>query len=273
MKAGNTLDTLITENGRNVVRHYLQDVGSGFGTGANGPHEFFEGWEHLVEGRLALARLISLGFFLQPAQTVDYPKHEAIGRFEGNAFDPLRWKPRVATAAFLQAGPDDTFWAARRVTAFSDQMIRSIAATGQYSDPASAQYLADVLISRRDAIGRTYLTGINPVVDPALDNTGVLTFRNTAVDSGFARAPAGYRAVWSILDNTTGTNRPLSETSSPSTTLRAPSDIPQTPGAYLQVALSASGAPSPSWERAAHAYFRRVDRGWRLVGFERLPKN
>ena len=34
MKAGNTLDTLVTESGRGVVRHYLQDVGSTFGIGA-----------------------------------------------------------------------------------------------------------------------------------------------------------------------------------------------------------------------------------------------
>ena len=27
MKAGNTLDALITDNGKRVVRHYLQDVG------------------------------------------------------------------------------------------------------------------------------------------------------------------------------------------------------------------------------------------------------
>ena len=52
MKAGNTLDTLITENGRSVVRHYLQDVGSTFGTGANAPHDYDEGWEHLFEGDL-----------------------------------------------------------------------------------------------------------------------------------------------------------------------------------------------------------------------------
>ena len=37
MKAGNTLDTLVPENGRQVVRHYLQDVGSTFGVGAHGP--------------------------------------------------------------------------------------------------------------------------------------------------------------------------------------------------------------------------------------------
>ena len=49
MKAGNTLDTVVTENGRNVVRHYLQDVGSTFGTGANGPHDYDEGWEPLFD--------------------------------------------------------------------------------------------------------------------------------------------------------------------------------------------------------------------------------
>ena len=51
MKAGNTLDALVTENGRSVVRHYLQDVGSTFGTGANGPREYDEGWEYLYDGR------------------------------------------------------------------------------------------------------------------------------------------------------------------------------------------------------------------------------
>ena len=32
MKAGNTLDTVVEDKGRHVVRHYLQDVGSTFGT-------------------------------------------------------------------------------------------------------------------------------------------------------------------------------------------------------------------------------------------------
>ena len=51
MKAGNTLDSVIAEGGRTRVRHYLQDVGSTFGTGAEGPHQFHEGWESLYEGR------------------------------------------------------------------------------------------------------------------------------------------------------------------------------------------------------------------------------
>ena len=59
MKAGNTLDTVVVENGRSVVRHYLQDVGSTFGTGANGPREYDEGWELLYDGELTRKRLVT----------------------------------------------------------------------------------------------------------------------------------------------------------------------------------------------------------------------
>ncbi len=96
MKAGNTLDAVVVENGRSVVRHYLQDVGSTFGTGANGPREYDEGWELLYDGDLMLKRLVTLGFFIAPWQTVDYEEHPAIGRFEGDEFDPPSWRPRVA---------------------------------------------------------------------------------------------------------------------------------------------------------------------------------
>jgi len=49
LKVANTLDTLVTENGRSIVRHYLQDVGSTFGTGALGPRDWDEGHEYLFE--------------------------------------------------------------------------------------------------------------------------------------------------------------------------------------------------------------------------------
>jgi hypothetical protein len=186
MKAGNTLDTVVAVNGRPVVRHYLQDVGSTFGSGANGPHEFFEGWEYIQEGDLTTKRLVTFGFFMRPWQTAHYQDHKAIGRFEGDVFDPAEWKPRVPTAAFLHARADDDFWAARRVMAFSDDMIRAIAATGQYSDAAATEHLARTLMKRRDAIGRTYLTAVNPITDPRLDGDGVLRFHNAA----WAKPPA-----------------------------------------------------------------------------------
>jgi hypothetical protein len=268
MKAGNTLDTVVSVNGRPVVRHYLQDVGSTFGTGANGPHEFFEGWEYLQQGDLTRKRLVTFGFFMRPWQTAHYQHHEAIGRFEGETFDPAEWKPRVPTAAFLHARADDNFWAARRVMAFSDEMIRAVASTGQYSDAGAAEYLAQTLMKRRDAIGRAYLTAINPITDPLLDSGGVLTFRNAAVDAGVAQPPASYRARWFTFDNATGESRSVGETSGTAGRLRAPGSLPDSRGAFIRIELSATGA-SPA-EKAVDVYFRQQEAGvWKLVGLER----
>ena len=271
MKAGNTLDALVTADTRATVRHYLQDVGSTFGTGANAPHDYDEGWEPLFDGGLTLKRLYTLGFYLQPWQTADYVKQPAIGRFEGTEFDPTTWTPRVPTAALLRARPDDTFWAARRVMAFSDEMIRALAKTGQYSDPKAEQLLADVLIQRRDKIGRAYLGAVNPVVNVALDAGGTLTFDNAAVKAGVAPAPpGGYTIQWARFDNNTGEASALGTSNADATgRSAAPASLPSDPGSYIKVEIRAVQPAHASWGVPVQAYFRR-DGGWKLVGFERI---
>ena len=66
MKAGNTLDTVITEGTRGVVKHYLQDVGSTFGVGANAPHGWEEGFEYVFQGGTTTRKLFTLGLARSP---------------------------------------------------------------------------------------------------------------------------------------------------------------------------------------------------------------
>ena len=171
----------------------------------------------------------------------------------------------------MEMRDDDAFWAARRVMAFSDELIRAAVHTGQFSDPAAERHLADVLIERRDTIGRVYLTAINPIVEPRLDGSGRLTFTNAAFAAGVASGAVTYHAAWMRFDNATGQTSPLADTQSATPTLDAPSGLPASPDSYVEIELSADAAGHPSWKRPIRTWFRRNAGGWTLVGLERLP--
>jgi hypothetical protein len=270
MKAGNTLDTIVQEGGKSVVRHYLQDVGSTFGTGALLPREYDEGWEYLFEGPPLKKRLYTFGFYLRPWQTADYKEYPSIGRFEAEAFDPTVWKPRVPTAAFTHALPDDDFWAARRVMAFSDEMIRAIVKTGRFSDAAAEKHLADMLIARRDKIGKAFLPAVNPLVGFAFDGSGTLTFINAATAAGADPSPGGYSANWAIFDNLSGLTVPYgAPTTAERERIQAPPGLPQAEGMFIRVRVAAVRPTKVSWANPVNVYFRRVSGGWKLVGLER----
>jgi hypothetical protein len=69
----------------------------------------------------------------------------------------------------------------------SDDMIRAAIQTGQFDDEESIAFLTNALIHRRNSIARTYLSAINPIVDPVLSEDGTLKFGNAAVDAGVAK--------------------------------------------------------------------------------------
>jgi hypothetical protein len=155
--------------------------------------------------------------------------------------------------------------------ALSDDLIRAAVRAGKYSDPKAEQFLAAALIERRDAIGKSFLVHVNPVVDPALSSEGRLSFGNAAVQYGFAAAPASYKVVWHRFDNATGATESIGETSGAAAGVAAPSALPTATGAFVRADIAAVGGADPSWASPVHAYFTRTGTGWKLVGFDRLP--
>jgi hypothetical protein len=271
LKAANTLDALVTENGRTLVKHYLQDVGSTFGM-CNDFHEWDLSWEHFYEGGPSMKRFFSFGFALSPWQTVPYQEYRSIGKFEGDVFDPRNWRPQTPTTAYMELRDDDAFWAARRVAAFTDELIRAAVHTGQFSDPAAEKLLGDVLIKRRNKIASIYLTAVNPVVNPLLDAGGRLTVENAAVAAGVAKAPSAYRAAWLLFDNATGETKPIADTQSATATIAAPPGLPSAAGSMIAIDIAADSGDHPAWKQPVRTYFRRTATGWTLVGLDRLPE-
>jgi len=271
----NSLDTLVMQDAPSikVVRHYFLDFGSTLGSGGARPRQYWEGHETLIDTALVRRQMLSFGFAPSEWRTVDLYESPSVGRMprDNSRFDPERWKPRVPNPAFLRSRVDDKFWAARKLAAVTDEMVRAAIGAGQFGDPASEEFLTKAVAERRDAIVRRYLPAVNPIVDPALDDTGTLTFRNAAVDAGVAGAAQSYRARWFAFDNTTRASTLVGEATGPAAGIRMPEGLAASSSAFLRVELSATGGSPASWQQPVHAYFRRMDRAWRLVGFERLP--
>jgi hypothetical protein len=271
-KAINSLDVLVTENGRSYVRHNLLDFGSSLGSGGVAPADHWAGTQYLVDTGAMAKQMAGFGFSFPKWHTQPFYESRSIGRLpkQNSDFHPEQWKPRVPNQAFLHARADDKFWAARKLMGLTTDLIRAAVRAGDFRDPQSEEFLVKALVERRDAIGRAYLTAINPIVDPALDADGTLTFRNAAVDADFARAPEAYRAVWSTFDNATSESQEFGETVRRTTEMTAPAGLPNADGVFIKVALSADGGFNPSWATPIDAYFHRSNGEWRLVGFERM---
>jgi len=265
----NTLDTLVEVDGRRVLRHHLIDFGSTLGSASVTAQKPRAGNEYIWEARPTLLTMLSFGFWVRPWIKVQYPDYPAVGNIEAAYFWPERWKPEYPNAAFRNARADDLFWAARRVMAVPDEAIRAVVASAQYSDRGAADYLADVIIARRDKVGLRWLTGVNPLADFALDAGGRLTFTNVATATRRATAPEGYEIVWGTFDNATG--RSQVDNDGPQTVATeaatAPRGILTAP--FIEAAIHTRHPQFPEWRRPVIVHFRRDGAAWRLVGVRR----
>src|SRR6185436_5576813 len=134
------------------------------------------GNEYILEWKPAFKTLATLGLYVRPWVTVRYPKTaRAVGPFEADFFDPQAWKPEYPNPAFDNMQPEDAFWAARLVAQFSDEAIEAVVAKARYSEAGASAQATATLLKRRDKVLKTWLTGVNPLVDPRLNRNGTLT--------------------------------------------------------------------------------------------------
>jgi hypothetical protein len=208
----NTFDTYVEEGGQRFIRHYLLDFGSNMGSGSTNVQEPRAGYEYLAEGNKLLKGIFSFGLWTRDWMHVEYPSYPAVGNYEGDFFEPWKWKPEYPNPAFDRMDEADAFWAANLLTYFTDDVIRAIVATGRISDPEAAEYLVNTLIQRRDKCIRYWIRQTNPLSRFAISSDGSeVTFDNAAVRTGAAPGGASYQAQWFARDNVADQERAVGQ--------------------------------------------------------------
>lgn len=261
VKGANSVDVVVEENGVRFLRHYLIDFGSILGSDGDGPKNTRHGHAYWISTQAeGLKKIFTLGLIPEPWEKVHYPKAPAVGRFEATLFHPGRWRPNYPNPAFLARLPDDEFWAAKIVMAFTDEDIRAIVETGEYSDPGVEEYVISTLIARRDKIGEVCFDKVLPL-DRFRVEGDELRFEDLAVQYGF-RPPRKLAISWSRFDNANNRHRRLSGAAGP-TLPRAALDGPD--GSYWPATIRES-AQSP---KSVTVYLRKQAGAFTAVGIDR----
>jgi hypothetical protein len=251
IKAGNTFDTLVEVNGIPVIKHYLIDFGASLGSDSDEPKNARFGHEYMItKEKSVLLKMVSLGLYSPDWERADYPDLKAVGRFGAETFKPDSWTSNYPNSAFINRLPDDTFWAAKQVMAFTEPEVRAMVETGQYSDPRAVDYIVKTLMQRREKIGRTFFSQVLPLEYFAVRN-GNLTFEDLAVKYDFAKARQ-YRWEWFNFDNKTGQRTAIADSST--------ATVPRG-GQFLLARITGAGDESKS----VLVYLR----GNEVVGIER----
>lgn len=181
-KQENTLDVFVeTEPGLGHVEHYLIDFASTIGAAGRGPDRKW-GYEYTVDPEAMLGNLLALGFHESPWRTLQLnPDLPEVGYWDVESFEPQDFKPILANSAFANLTDRDGYWAAKIVSAFTDEHLAAIVAEARYAQPAAADHVTEVLAGRRDKIARYYFDRVAPL-DFFTVREGICFFRDLGAE-------------------------------------------------------------------------------------------
>jgi hypothetical protein len=200
-----------------------------------------------------------MGIYSPAWQRASSPKVEGVGHFEAKAFDPVSWVPNYPTAPFRNRLPDDLYWGAKQVMAFTDEDISILVKTGQYSQPAAEEWLSRCLRERRDKIGRAFLPMVLPLDNFRIEE-GALKFDDLEVRYGFKSSRA-LTLGWSEFDNHSKAAMPILNSAS----RQVPPRVSVAPtGSYFAVRIGGEEK-----EMALTVYLRKEAEELKLVGIQR----
>jgi hypothetical protein len=255
-KSVNTLDTMVQEDGRRFIKHYLIDFGAILGSDSFAPKDPRLGHEYFIDPKPTAWQIVTLGLHTPGWTRASFPHFPGAGNLESDVFDPVKWKGNYPNPAFLLVDDEDAYWAAKQIASFTDDQIRAIVATGEYSDRRTAEYVAACIARRRDKIVQAYLRRVLPIDRFRVEN-GRLRFTDMSKS-----LEGDWTVRWSAFDNMTSKIQPLSIAS----TFDIREALHAAPGAeFVSAKIQSSARPG----RSTIVYLRRTGASASIVGVDR----
>lgn len=162
-KQQNSLDVVVEGPEGPFVRHYLIDFASTLGTGAAGSDVHW-GWEVSLDPAAVLRRSFSFGAVIpdyrRVAEQEDLPD---AAWFESEQFSANGFRPMLENPAFQRMSVRDGYWAAKILSAISNEHLRVAVEQGQYRDAATTDYMVRTLAERREKICRYWFDRVAPL--------------------------------------------------------------------------------------------------------------
>lgn len=205
-RAINNLDILYKDDDVQYIKHFMLDFGSTLGSGTEVANSARSG-SYFFTWKDSAKQLFTFGLRPPYWAYAKFPDFPSLGRFEWKVFDPEKWVPEYHNPAFLNRLPDDEFWGAKLVTAFTNDEIHALVSTGELSDPKAAAWLAECLIERRNKIGKVYFGKLLPL-DQFYVEADQLKWTDLGSALGYLPA-ATVSQQWFAFDNQSGKKTPL----------------------------------------------------------------
>ena len=143
------------------------DFGSILGSGTVYAQRHRPGNEYIFEQKPGWLTLATLGLYVRPWMTIDYPRRATLGRTaRGRALRSTHVEAGISQPGLRQhAAGRCVLGRAHRVEVLATRRFVRSSRRPRYSDPAATDFMTKTIIARRDKVVAAWINQVCPVVD------------------------------------------------------------------------------------------------------------
>lgn len=238
MRADNTLDTYVGEEGKGYTVHYLVDFGETFGMHGAGKQALWDGYDHIFSFKEMALSYMGLGFRRKQWEGMTGSLADSKTFFESDRFDFYRWKEATQYRPIRLSRPEDDYWAAKILGSLQESHLAALFKASGNSDTEGLDYLLATLMKRREKILGSVFLKVSP-----LESRGIKDGKLQIEDRGEQLLPSLGKASYEVKFFNRK-NRKIAETQrvteGPLFSVAIPESLLSSGKGYARIEISAS---------------------------------